>query len=245
MITLITVCYNSAERIERCIFSVLEQDFPDLEHIFIDGGSTDNTVRIIKKHCPNALIISESDFGIYDALNKGLRLANGNLVGVLHTDDSLATGKVLSAVYKCYTETQCNVVYTDINYVREVENGLKVVRSWQAGLFDIDKLNNGWMPPHTGLFVENSFLKHIGEYNLTYKIASDFEYIQRLFRDDDIRVVYLPIVSVQMLIGGQSNNPKNMVMKSREDYKILNKFVANPLLALIMKNVSKLSQFRF
>lgn len=244
MISIVTVCYNSSRTIRNCINSVKKQSYKDIEHIFVDGNSSDTTCNIIKDLNPNSLLLSEPDNGLYDALNKGLNLCSGDLICLLHSDDEFADPEVLRSVYNFYSKTNSNIIYTDINYVNNSLYGKKVLRRWRSCDFSLKKLNRGWMPPHTGVFLDRNFAEKIECYDTQFIISSDFDYIQRAFRNNLAKPRYLPLTSVEMKVGGISNRSfTNIIKKSLEDYFILKRYVRWPTFALFLKNISKIRQF--
>lgn len=243
-ISLITVTYQSASTLQSTIDSVRQQKYSNVEYILIDGGSTDGTIDIIKNNqdvVDNWL--SESDNGIYDAMNKGFELASGDLIGFLHADDVFASPEVLNLVCKRYEESSFHILYGDLEYVRP-EDVKKVVRYWRSGSFRRRQLHRGWMPPHPTVYVDRKFFKRVGHYNLDFRISADYEWLLRALSSPTARVEYLPEVMVRMRLGGLSNGSlKNMVVKSVEDFKALRENEVGGVATLFLKNASKVSQF--
>lgn len=245
-ITIITATYNSEASISSCIQSVLEQDYPHIEHLIIDGESTDSTLKTVKelqeKH-PNIKLISEPDQGIYDALNKGITQATGEVIGFVHSDDFLASSTVLSQIATQFESSNADGVYGDLQYV-DKQNTCKVIRYWKSCDFKPKLLKKGWMPAHPTLFLKQDIYKKHGIFDLNYKIAADYDFILRIFKEQHLKFSYLPIVITNMRIGGASNRSlKNVITKSKEDYKALKKNRIGGWATLFFKNVSKLSQF--
>lgn len=244
-ISIITVSFNSAKTIEKTISSVMEQTFDNIEYIIIDGNSGDDTVSIIKRHeKKNIRLISESDKGIYDAMNKGINLATGDVIGFVHSDDLLASPMILENISKIMKEENIDGVYGDLVYVDKT-NTNKVIRYWKSKAFNSSLLNKGWMPPHPTLFLRKKVYEKHGYFNLEYKIASDYDLMLRIFGDNTLIFKYLPMLITNMRVGGKSNkNFKNIFKKSYEDYRALktNK-ISNPLWVLFQKNIAKLPQF--
>lgn len=237
--------FNNSTQIQHCLESIAKQNYPLLEHIIIDGGSKDGTVEIIKKHAgANTQWISEKDKGMYDALNKGIRMATGEVVGVLHSDDLFAHENVITLIAAAFEDEDIEVVYGDIKYVSKY-NTEKVIRYWHAGAFHRWKLIFGWMPPHTSVFVKKDIYERFGFFNTSFKIASDYEMMLRLFSTHRVQVLYIPEVLVLMRAGGISNrNLEGILLKSKEDLralKISNRFF--PWLTLFCKNIRKIPQF--
>ena len=242
-ISLITACFNRRAQIGYCLRSIEEQDHPHIEHVVIDGGSTDGTLDVLaaSQHRVDRLV-SEPDSGIYDALNKGLRLATGDVVGFLHSDDVFAADDVLSSVAAAFEDPSIYGVYGDLEYV-DRDNPDRCIRYWQAGLCGPSGLQNGWMPPHPTLFVRRSVYEAIGEFQTEYRIAADYLSILRIFRLPGFRVRYLPRVITRMRTGGASNASfRAILQKSREDWQILRETGVGGISTLLLKNARKISQ---
>jgi glycosyltransferase involved in cell wall biosynthesis len=242
-ITIITAVYNRVATVTGSIESVAAQNYPDIEHLIIDGASTDGTLAAINSMRRSAMkVVSEPDEGIYDALNKGLALATGEIIGLVHSDDFLAHDEVVSRVMAAFSDPAVDAVYGDLDYV-SAANPAKVVRRWKAGVFSPGKLRWGWMPPHPALFVRRRLWERHGTFDTRYRIAADYDAILRWFGGDQIRAVYLPEVLVKMRLGGESNRSLGRILlKSREDYRALRVNRMGGLGALAVKNLSKLSQ---
>ncbi|WP_026837173.1 glycosyltransferase family 2 protein [Gillisia sp. JM1] len=244
-ISLITATYNSEATITGAIESINQQVFANVEWIIIDGASKDATLSIIKKDFSGELkIVSEKDNGIYDALNKGIRMATGVVIGFVHSDDFLAKPNVLSKVALAFEDSKINGVYGDLQYVNK-EDTSKLVRYWKSEQFTPDLLKKGWMPAHPTLFLRKEVYEKHGNFNLNYKIAADYDFMLRIFSDPDLNFKYLPMVFTKMRVGGASNRSlKNIKLKSQEDLKALrSNRIKNPLKVLAYKNFSKLGQF--
>jgi glycosyltransferase involved in cell wall biosynthesis len=243
--SIITASFNSEKSIADCVNSVLKQSYGDIEHIIIDGGSADSTVEIVKSS-PNrvAMIISEPDKGIYDAINKGIKIATGDIIGLLHSDDELASDTVIEHISSVFAACSADVVYGDLNYVSS-GNKKRTVRHWVSSPFNRSLIHKGWMPPHPAMFVRKELFTSRGDYDLQYTISSDYDFILRLMLDKDIRFEYLPEVITRMQLGGASNkNLQSICRKSLEDYRIIKKYgLSYPVLILFKKNISKFSQF--
>ncbi len=243
-ITLITVTYQSAFTLPATIESVRRQKFSDFEYIVIDGGSSDETISILKEN--SDIIdrwISEPDKGVYDAMNKGIELASGEVVGFLHADDTFATMDILDMVYKRYQESNFHLLYGDLEYVSERDME-KVVRYWRSGSFRMRQLQRGWMPPHPTVYVSRDFIKSVGLYNIGYRISADYEWLLRAFSVPLSRIEYLPEVMVRMRLGGMSNaSLRNVIVKSSEDLKALRANGVGGMNTLFWKNASKIAQF--
>lgn len=206
-ISIVTVCYNSEKTIRSTIESVLSQDYPNVEHIIIDGCSTDNTLSIVKEYQNNlALIISEPDLGIYDAMNKGISAATGDVVGILNSDDYYQNPMVLSIVANSFNNDESiDVVFGDVVFVRP-DNFDKIVRFYNSSHFSPWKLRFGWMPPHPGTFAKRSVYEKYGDYSLNFKIAADYEIFVRWLLVHRLKYKYLNEVIVRMRTGGISTS---------------------------------------
>ena len=242
--TIITVAYNSAATIADTLHSVAAQTYPDIEHIVIDGASTDNTLAVVESRGAHVgKLVSERDQGIYDAMNKGLALASGDFVGFLNADDMLAGPDVVAAIARTAGATNANAVFGDLVYVNK-DRPTELVRYWRSGAFAPSRLRFGWMPPHPTLYVRASLVRALGPFDLRFGIAADYDFILRYFNHPGIGVAYLPQVLVKMRTGGASNHSlRALLNKSREDLFALRKNQVGGLLTLVCKNARKLPQF--
>jgi len=243
LITIITVVYNNVSHIKETIQSVLLQKYTNIEYIVIDGESDDGTLEILDEFSSDiSILLIEPDKGIYDALNKGISLSNGEIVGFLHSGDFYANNNVILDIANLFTNKGSEVVYGDLDYVNS-NNTQSIVRSWKAGNFYKKKLKYGWMPPHPAFYAKRDLYINSGGFNLAFKIAADYDCMIR-FLQQDILISYIPKVLVKMRIGGVSNKSlKNIIQKSLEDYRIMKKNKIGGVASLIWKNLSKLKQF--
>lgn len=243
-ITIITAVFNRAATIGQAIESVARQTGVDIEHLVIDGASGDGTLAEVEaKRHPGLVVYSEPDKGIYDALNKGITRARGDVVGLLHSDDFFARDDVLNLVMNQFSQPDVDAVHGDLHYVA-AEDTSKIIRHWKAGSYDPAKLRQGWMPPHPTLFVRREVFEKHGAYDTSYQISADYEAVLRWFGKARIRSAYIPEVLVKMRVGGESNKSFSRIMrKSREDYRALRTNGVGGLSTLTMKNVSKIPQF--
>lgn len=204
MISVITVCYNSATTIERALQSVTNQDWPHIEYIVIDGASTDGTMGVIERFSSKlACVVSEPDDGIYDAMNKGLARATGDVVCFLNADDEYASDKVLSLVANQMHAEQLDALIGDVGFFH-ASNPARQVRRYRSDRFTPERLAWGWMPAHPALFLHRSVIDRVGRFNTTYKIAGDYEFIIRAFYGHALRYAHVPMVLVRMQTGGVS-----------------------------------------
>jgi glycosyltransferase involved in cell wall biosynthesis len=215
-VSVITIAYNSVDTIEDTIQSVINQDYYNLEYVIIDGGSTDGTLEIIEKYRKNITkFISEKDEGIYDAMNKGVSMASGDLIGILNSDDIYADNHVISDIVS--TLENADAVYADLVYVKR-ENTQEIVRYWQAGKIKPNSFHKGWMPPHPTFFIRKKCYDQFGLYNLSLRSAADYELMLRMVIKHQIEVNYLPRIITKMRVGGQSNvSLKNRIKANKED----------------------------
>ena len=244
-ITVITVCYNSAATLADALRSVASQTWPYVEHIVIDGASNDGTRAVIEAHGERlAQVISEPDAGIYDAMNKGLRLATGDLVGFLNADDVFASTETLARVACAALDApQADAVYGDLQYVDQ-DRPDQVFRHWRSEPFRPSRLRCGWMPPHPTLYVRRRVMESLGGFDTGFRIAADYDFILRLFRRPGRNYVYLPQVLVLMRTGGASNRSlRALLRKSREDYRAVRRHSIGGWLTLACKNFRKIGQF--
>lgn len=240
-ISIIVCTFNSDKTLKLCLNSILKSNYSNYEIIAIDGESKDNTYQII-----NSLLrkddfkIFEKDKGIYDALNKGIKNSKGDIIGLLHSDDVFASSDMLSQIHSVFIETNCDGVYGDLNFIK---NG-KITRKWVSKKFNPSLLNTGWMPPHPTLFLKKEVFEKHGLYSTDFKIAADYDFILRIFKDESLKFEYLPITITNMSIGGVSTSGfRNLIRKSFEDYKVLKKNnMKYPLLILFRKIVGKIFQ---
>jgi glycosyltransferase len=244
-ISVITISYNSAHTIAETIQSVLRQDYEEVEYIIIDGQSTDNTDKIIKSYCNRiSKYLREKDSGIYDAMNKGIQHATGDIIGFLNSDDLYARDNILSKVIQIFKENNIDSCYGDLVYV-DVKNKNKVIRYWKSSCFKRRKFHFGWMPPHPTFFVKKKIYHKYGLFNTDFNIASDYELMLRFLFKNGISTHYIPDVLVKMRIGGVSNkNLKNLIRKTTQDYmawKLNN--LKGAALAIPLKNLRKIPQF--
>ena len=260
-ISVITAVLNNKDHLESCLKSISSQTYPDIEHIIIDGGSTDGTLDVIQKvmsqrsadtnheslitdHVTRPMrVVSEPDSGIYDALNKGIRMATGDVVGFLHADDLYATDGVLKTVAECFERQSIDSCYGDLLYV-DKDNTERTIRYWRSGDFSPNLLRKGWMPPHPTFFVRREVYEKCGVFDTSFKIAADYELMMRFLGRYGISTCYIPEVLIKMRMGGASNRSiSNILLKSSEDLRIMRMHNLGGLPTLLRKNLSKLPQF--
>lgn len=243
-ISIITAVFNNQTNISECLESVKNQTYENIEHIVIDGGSTDKTLEIINSHRDNiGKIISEPDKGIYDALNKGIKNATGEIIGFLHSDDLFFNNQVIKKVIDTFRANKCDVVYGDLIYVSRNDVN-KTIRNWKSCSFDKKLLKKGWMPPHPTMFVKREIYNTYGLFNTDYRIAADYDFILRVMGSGNLKCEYIGDIITKMRVGGASNKSlKNIWRKSKEDLMALRVNKIGGILTLFRKNFSKVKQF--
>ncbi len=243
-LSVVTATFNCAATLADCLDSVAQQTHAHREHVVIDGASRDGTLALLQsRRAQLAVLLSEPDHGIYDALNKGIARCTGDVVGFLHADDVYGSPQVLAQVAAAFADPAVCAVYGDLQYVRKQDLN-QVVRQWRSTPFSRRQLAWGWMPPHPTLYVRRQWYAQIGGFDSRYRIAADYFSILSLFSQPGFKAVYLPQVLVKMRVGGASNRSlQNIVRKSREDLDALRRSGVGGLGALVWKNASKLGQF--
>ena len=251
-VSLITCTNNSQKTIKKCCLSVHSQTYNDIEHVIIDKNSQDRTIPIIKEYkFKNIKIYNQKGFGIYNALNEGMRRCNGEIIGVLHSDDEFVDEGIVSKIVGKFSEENLDILFSNIYYTKKNDVN-KIIRKWKSKLkegvqsnSEINQLiTKGWMPPHTSIFLKKDLLKEIGYYDEKFKISSDYDFIIRLFKQEQIKLFFLDKFTIKMRSGGISNkNFKNIFIKMREDLKIMNKYNLKPIKTILFKNLSKIKQF--
>ena len=245
-LSIITVCYNSAATIRDAVDSVLAQEGIGLEYIVIDGGSTDGTLDVLRSYGERiARLVSEPDEGIYDAMNKGVSLATGDVVGILNSDDYYADSEVLSTVAAAFEDSDVDCVFGDLDYV-DAEDTSRVVRAWRSKPYEPGAFHRGWHPAHPSFFVRRSVYERVGMFDTNLKIAADYEFMLRVLEREQLSSVYLPEVIVKMRMGGASNaSVLNVAKANLQCWKAWrqNGLGWSPLPVLV-KPLSKLEQLR-
>ena len=218
-ISIITVCFNSGKTIEKTILSVLEQTYDNVEYIIIDGNSTDGTISIIKKHEKNiALLISEPDKGLYDAMNKGIKLATGDIIGVLNSDDTFYDKEVLKEIANFHKN---NTIDASVGNIVQHKNG-KIIRKYNSSNWKPEKLKVGFMPPHPSIFFKRELFEKFGYYKLDFISGADYELITRFFLKNNLTYKYSGITTTSMSMGGISSSGfKSYMLISSEIIRLL------------------------
>lgn len=245
-ISIITVVRNNVKTIQQTIESVLSQEYKNIEYIIIDGDSTDGTLEIIKSFRGNIdKFISEKDHGLYDAMNKGINLASGDVIGFLHSDDFYFNSKVLSTVSNIFKDyPDLDACYADLIYIHRTDTS-RIIRYWKSSDYSSGIFSKGWNPPHPTLFVRKKIYDKYGNFDLSYHISSDIELMIRFIEVYKIKVKYVPQLWVKMRMGGLSNSGiKNVLKQNKEVLSILKsyKLTNNIIVFFLFKVISRLKQ---
>lgn len=244
-VTLITATYNSQKHLEDCILSVIGQRYHDIEHIIIDGKSKDNTIAIIKKYEKHiAKWVSETDRGMYDAINKGMEMATGDVIGILNSDDMLASDDVIDIIVEAFKEKKVDSIYGDLEYVDPTETS-KIYRIWKGKPYRRSLFKTGWMPAHPTFYFKRELLQKYGGYETHYFSAADYEFMARYLYKFKISAWYIPKLIVKMRRGGQSNSNIRMRLRAnRRDYLAMKRNnIPFAFIVSILKPLSKLHQY--
>lgn len=244
-ISIITTTYNSVSTIEHTVQSVLNQSYTNIEYIIIDGLSTDGTLDILNRYRDRLYaIVSEKDGGIYDALNKGIALATGDVIGILHSDDFYTGSDVIENVADVFNRDKCDALYADLFYVDKDDTN-NIIRKWRSGNYSEGAFLNGWMPPHPTFFVKKEIYTKYGKFNLQFASAADYELMLRFIHKHRIKLSYLNKFIVKMRVGGKSNvTVRNRVNANLEDRKAWEVNGLKPrFYTLTLKPLRKIFQF--
>ena len=221
-ISIITVSFNSEKTIKETIDSVNNQSFYDIEHIFIDGNSKDNTLEIINKNSVrNKVVISQEDEGLYDALNHGIRLASGEIIGILHRDDIFSNSDIVKSIHNVFEKYNCDLVWGNVKIVKNDSN--RVHRFYDAKFNPIKAFNFGIMPPHPSIFLKAEVYKKHGNFNIFYNITSDYDLILRVVLDSELKLKFINKTIVEMKTGGKSSGGLNSFLKVNSEILSINK----------------------
>ena len=242
-ISIVTVVYNNADYIVDCLESVQSQSYGNVEHVVIDGGSTDGTKDLIMPYVDKlGYYVSEPDRGLYNALNKGIQNCTGEIIGILHSDDLFYDSDTLSAVVESFKSSQADLLYANGFYVSS-KNQDKVCRIYKSKPFKAVNLNLGWIPLHTTIYVRSKVFNKYGTYNESYKIASDYDISLRWFLESKIKKFFLDRFLVRMRLGGKSTSLKLQKTKSMEDFKIIKNHPLWGWFTLTSKIARKIPQY--
>lgn len=243
-ISVVTAVYNRVHTILDAVESIQNQSYSNIEHVIQDGGSGDGTLERIAPIMGSATtLVSERDNGIYDAINRGIARASGEVIGLMHSDDLFAHSQVLERVAEKFADPSVDGVYGDLEYVAATDTQ-KVVRYWKSGEYTPKRLARGWMPPHPTLYLRREVFDRFGLYDTSFSIAADYDAMLRYLAKGQITLAYIPEVMVRMRLGGESNRSlERIVRKTREDYRAIRNNQVGGLGTLAAKNFSKIGQF--
>lgn len=223
-VSIITATNNSEKTIKDCLESLMSQVYQNIEFIIVDNVSTDMTIELVRsfKIKNNRIkLISDPDKGLYDAFNKGISYASGDIIGFLHSDDVYYDCFSIFNIVNFFREKETDGVYGDLQYVNK-QDTKKIIRFWKSTHFDFSLLKKGWMPAHPTLFLKKEVYEKHGKFDLSFKISADYDFMLRILKDDSLKFNYLPYVITKMRVGGASNRSfKNIIQKTKEDYRAL------------------------
>ncbi len=242
-VSIITSCYNRAATIRSAIESVLAQDYNDIEFIVVDGSSTDGSLDIIREYVDRiSIIISEPDHGMYEAINKGIRVATGEIIGLLHSDDFFYDNGVIGRIVERMKRTHADFLYGDGLFVNP-DNTNKVVRNWIGGGYRLWKVRHGWLPLHPTCYIRRDVMMRLGLYNESYKIAADSDLLVRYLLTGGLTVTYLNEYIVRMRMGGLSTDSAKRKKMWEEDIRVYVSHGLWPTLTKLEKMAWKVPQF--
>jgi len=243
-VSVITICYNSEKTIEDTIRSVISQSHTDIEYIIVDGNSTDSTISIIKSFSNQVTNwVSEPDKSLYDALNKGLAMATGEVVGFLHSDDMFADNQVIASVVDSFDAGPVDSVYGDIQYVDQLDTD-KTLTFRKSGKFRRIKFWFGWSPPHPTFYMKRALYEKYGGFDISFKIAADYDTLLRYLIRERVTTIYNPAIRVKMRVGGISNKTmKNVSQKWGEDHRAMKKNNFGNPITLFLKTMRPVAHF--
>ena len=246
-VSIITATYNSSQFIEDCIQSVVMQSHADIEHIIVDGDSSDDTIKIVRKYSNNiSKFISEKDNGMYDAINKGMKMATGDIIGILNSDDMLASADVISNIVKIFSTQNVDCTYGDLAYVDQNDTN-KMLRFWKGVSYNRLRFMYGWMPAHPTFYIRREIIDELGGYESHYITAADYEFMARLLYHFRISSYYIPKLIVRMRFGGASNKSIHARLRAnRRDYLAMKKNkIPLPFIVSVLKPTIKLHQYYY
>jgi glycosyltransferase involved in cell wall biosynthesis len=248
-ISIITVCYNSKDTIEDTLKSIINQSiFDKVEYIIIDGNSSDNTLEIISKYRKYIdHLISEDDEGLYHAMNKGINLATGDIIGFLNSDDVFYDDTILETIYNSFKKrNELNGIYGNLVYVKN-NNLFTIIRIWKSRQYFSHYFENAHVPPHPTLYLKKEIYKKYSGFNLAFKFAADYEFMLRIFKNEEIKTLYINKIFIRMRLGGLTS--KNFINRFKQNIEIYNAWRINslqpPFLFFPKRLLRKIVQFNF
>lgn len=243
-VSIITATYNSAATVRDTLSSVANQSYPDIEHIIVDGLSSDDTLNIVAGFPHISKTVSEKDKGIYDAMNKGIAMASGDIIGILNSDDFYAHENIIAEIVDLMNTESADLLYADLEYV-DKERTSKVVRLWKSGKYGDKSFLMGWMPPHPTFFVRRHVYENYGNFDLRLRTSADYEIMLRFMHKHKLKTAYLPKVIVKMRVGGISNRSlQHRLHANKEDRMAwqINQLTPYPF-TFLFKPMRKIFQF--
>jgi glycosyltransferase involved in cell wall biosynthesis len=243
-ISVITAVYNADVTVAEAITSVASQTYPDIEHIVIEGNSSDRSLAAIERAAHLRMsLFSEPDSGLYEALNKGVARATGDVIGFVHADDYLAHDEVLAHIAEAFADPALEAVYSDLDYVLRNDTS-RIIRRWRSRPFEQRLLAQGWMPPHPTFYLRRQAFERLGGFDPRLQISADYDFLLRYFTGEAVSSRYLPEVTYKMRTGGISNRDlKKIRHKMAEDYLVIRRNRVGGAMTLVAKNLSKVRQF--
>ena len=244
-VSIITVVYNNVNTLRETIESVLQQDYADIEYIIVDGNSSDGTIELIHSYSSRIhKFVTEKDNGLYDAINKGIKMASGDIIGLLHSDDLFFSTSAISQIVEAFQHNIVDSVYSDLHYVDKTDTW-KVVRNWRSGSYQKERFLRGWMPPHPTFYVKRNIYEAYGLYDTDFKSAADYELMLRYLYKYSISTYYIKNTLVKMRVGGESNRSlSNRIRANQEDYTAWKKNNLSPnFYTRFLKPLRKVAQF--
>lgn len=243
-VSIITICYNRKATIAKAIESVLFQDYPNIEYIIIDGNSTDGTKDIVNSYADKiSTFISEPDKGMYDALNKGLKVATGDVIGLMHSDDEFYDATVVTKIVSAFQNNpNTDGIYGNGIYISNDDHE-RIIRNRIGGAYSLEKVKSGWLPLHPTVYLKKTCIEKFGDYNLDFKIASDTEFLLRYLYKYKIKMTYLNEYIVKMRMGGMSTSSKRALEVLHEDYTIYKHHGLPALRVVFQKKLIAIKQY--
>ena len=241
-VSIITTCFNREKTIRGCIESVLNQDYPEIEYIVVDGASSDSSLSVINEYKDRiAVIVSEPDNGMYEGINKGIRMATGDVIGLVHSDDFLYSNQTISHIVEQFNQTGADFLYGNGLFVDSADTNK--VRVWKGGKYRLWKVKHGWLPLHPTCYIRRDVILKRGLYNETYKIAADSDFLLRYLINGDTTVTYLNEYIIKMRMGGLSTDSKKRKQMWKEDIRMYHSHGMNPVISKMEKMMWKVPQF--
>lgn len=242
-VSIITSCFNRETTIRDAIESVISQNYPNIEYIVIDGASNDKSIEIIKQYQQYiSKFISEKDKGMYEAINKGIKQATGDIIGLVHSDDFLYSKDTITHIVQQFEKTGSDLIYGNGLFIDFYDTN-KIIRNWKSGTYSKKKIRYGWLPLHPTVYIKRSCFEQLGLYDESFKIAADSDFLIRYLYEGNLKISYLDEYIIKMRMGGLSTNPQKIKQKWAEDLKLYRNHGFMPFFTLGCKIMSKIPQF--